>query len=520
MLLCCASASAQTFTEKLILQDDKDSLYLKSEGKHFDRAGNYCFEIKQGDTSYFVTAKGRSEGVLLTSTAYGNNGGISTSSSYADRSKPWHYRNANGGTVYGPLTGELKNYVSSGSGNNIALTVSNKDSVLFYLDGKLIAQNSKYDLSGFNLENEEWCVFSENGNRIYFLKNGPWFMLYVNGILIDKSREYYREMHINDNGKYTYGEGRKPELVKQGYEYTFYVHTGDTVLGPVRTVWNTELGQHDGYYYTGDDNGTDYIAINNRLYKGIENIGNIIIPDKVNYMFSFQENGTKKWNVNGKIYDPACKDFYRPEMDTKGNFAFYGIKDYYLYKYINGKQQEKPLTRYGVRPVPVYISPAGESIHYFKTDDSLYLYRDEALLFSPISDKANFVVDDAGELMDYYYEKRKLKDANSLQYLEYGPSAYFIYNGVFSKPMLPALERGSAPAGNFGPIVAGVLNHSGFFVIQKTGDAKFLVNVNNKVYRELDRVQVIFKENCFFDEKELVFYGIKDQAFYQFKLSL
>ena len=43
---------------------------------------------------------------------------------------------------------------------------------------------------------------------------------------------------------------------------------------------------------------------------------------------------------------------------------------------------------------------------------------------------------------------------------------------------------------NKGEIVAGEFNDYGFFSIQNTGDRKYHVNVNNKVYEELPIVEI------------------------------
>ena len=46
----------QTISERLILTDTKDSLYINSSERAFDKNGNYCFIIKQSDKEYFVTS--------------------------------------------------------------------------------------------------------------------------------------------------------------------------------------------------------------------------------------------------------------------------------------------------------------------------------------------------------------------------------------------------------------------------------------------------------------------------------
>ena len=86
--------------------------------------------------------------------------------------------------------------------------------------------------------------------------------------------------------------------------------------------------------------------------------------------------------------------------------------------------------------------------------------------------------------------------------------------------MIPAKESSYSETKTIGEIVAGEFSDNGFFAIQKTGSSKYLINVNNKIFKELENVNVLFKDNCFFNGKELIFYGVKGLSFYQFKLTI
>lgn len=301
----------------------------------------------------------------------------------------------------------------------------------------------------------------------------------------------------------------------------FFMHTKDTVLGYVRTVWDCDLKENGGYYYSGDDNGTYYIAINNRLHKNLQSISNITIPDRTNYLFTYKENQENKINVNGKVYGFSLREIYYPSLDPNGNFSFYGIKNFFLYKYVNGKQTPDPISQYGVRAIPLYISPRGTSLHYFKTDDSTYLYQDDQLLFPAFSNSTNFTVQPYSEIIPHHYVRGEANSGNHLFYIKIDSTGYFVFNGVFSKPIKPAIESYSyVREKKIGEIVAGEFDDNGFFAIQKTGENKFLINVNNQIYKELEGVQEILKESCYFNGEELIFFGIKGLSFYRYTITL
>jgi hypothetical protein len=514
---------AQTLTEKLIVTDTQDSIYLKSDNKSFDKNGNYCFEVKQEGKEAFFTNKEKIGEYKFIGSTYGNGGSISYTQAYSDpKSKPWYYRNAKSTKVFGPVIGKLEKYMTTDTYENIAIAVSYLDTIYYYVNGKLISKNLRHELNSFDIDHYVWCAFSENGNAIYYCKKESLYHLFVNGKLIDKSSNSFNELHINNKGNYIYAEGRRPAKKIDGYDYMFFIHTKDSTIGPVRTVWDNDLTSTNAYYYSGDDNGPKYIAINNKLYKGLETVSNVTLIDEQNSLFSYKKKGDKSKfiNVNGKDYTHPFDDIFYPQIDNKGNFSFYGLQDYYFYKYVNGVKDEKPITNYGVRPTPLYISPKGESIHFFKTDDSLYLYKDDKLLFNPLSKKISFKVVPQKEILPSNFVRGKSENGNSLFYIEIDSVGYLVYNGEFSKPMIPAKQYSYDNTQTIGEIVMGSFNEFGFFIIQKIEKAKYLININNKIYFEFDSVDSIVRGSHFFDEKELIFYGAKKLSFYQFNFKL
>lgn len=519
-LLTCLVTYGQTLTKRLILTDTKDSSFFYSSEIAFDRLGNYCFLSKNGELEYFVKNDDTIGGFKFIGSISGNGGGISHTNSGSDsQEKPFYYKNASGTKVYGTAIGKIEDYQTSNTKENIAIVTTLKNTAYYYINGKQVSQNVKDPKKDYGLE-KDWVAFSENGNVIYYLKKGDFYCLFVNDKLIDSSEFSYTQLAINNRGIYIYAKGKEPKKPIGKYNYMFFVHSIDTVLGYVRTVWDYELKENGAYYYSGDDNGPYYIAINDKLYKNINSISNLKLVDKNTYLYSFEEDNKNKINVNGKIYTHDFDKIFNPTLDKQGNFALYGMKGYYLYKFINGKKEEKPISKYGVRPTPLYISTKGEAIHYFKTDDSIYLYQDEKLIFDPLPKNSGFLIEPYTDFLPYSFVRGKTENENSLFYLQYNQQGYFVFNGKFSRPMLPVKQRGYAKDQEQGAIVEGEFNSNGFFTIQKTDKRKYLITVNNEIYQELEEIDYIIRDNYFFDEKELIFYGVKDMSIYQFKLSL
>ncbi len=516
-LLACLTVNGQTLMEKLILTDTKDSLYLNSDKISFDRQGNYCFVIEKGDQEYFVTNKDTLGSFKFIGTTSGKDGEINYTNSYSDpKDKPFYYKNGKGTKIYGTAIGKIESYQTSNTNENIALTTSLNDTLYYYINGKMVSKNHKEEKE----DNVGVFSFSENGNVIYSLKQNGLYNLYVNNQLIESSEFGYIQLAINNSGSYIFAQGKRPEKPIGKYNYMFFVHSIDTVLGYVRTVWDFELKENGAYYYSGDDNGPYYIAINDKLHKDIMPVSNITLIDKTTYLYSFGEKGKNKINVNGEIFSHQFDEIFYPSLDQSGNFAFFGMKDYYLFKFINGEESKEPLSKHGVRATPLYISPTGESIHYFKTADSIYLYQDQKLIFNPVPKNSNFLIEPHKEILPYIFVRGKTENGNSIFYLEYENQGYFVFNGKFSKPLLPIKERNYSRDKEQGAIVAGAFNDNGFFAIQKVENGKFLIVVNNQVYKELDDVDYIVSDSYFFDGKSLTFYGVKKRSFYQFTMSL
>ena len=110
----------QTITERLVLTDTKDSLYLKSTDISFDREGNYCFVIKKNGQEYFVTNNDTIGGFKFIVLTFGNGGGVSCTNSYsAPQNKPYYYKNDKGVKVFGTAMEKIECFQTSNTRENI-----------------------------------------------------------------------------------------------------------------------------------------------------------------------------------------------------------------------------------------------------------------------------------------------------------------------------------------------------------------------------------------------------------------
>jgi hypothetical protein len=205
--------------------------------------------------------------------------------------------------------------------------------------------------------------------------------------------------------------------------------------------------------------------------------------------------------------------------DPKGGYAFYGYRQdsngvERVYKNINGKEKKLPsFSKARYKPHVMQIAPNGESLYYYETADSVYLFRDDTLLCKPASRK-KFFAWDASVL--------PLMHLDGLEYfrgINIDGASYLVYNNTISKPLpmiLPDYDRIDQP--RRGSLVAGDINHNGFFIIENTAPGKYMVVINNKVYQELEGIDNIIGEQSYLGSHSLIFYGNKGKEFYQFTL--
>ena len=520
--LTTLALQGQTLTERLLWVDTMGTYKIEpySYTISFDRDGNYCFCVKKDGNQTAVASNAPIDGLCYAGGGYSKYG----SSRFlrlcdSPNADPLYVMNGDGTNIYGPVAGTVVGYRSGETRQHFANTSLRNDTAFFYLDGRLAYSAPQETIKKFKLKDENWVDFSNNGNAIYYLEQDERFVLYVNDHPVDTSELHFDALAINDKGDYLYAKLVKFDKPIGKYDYAYFIHTKDTVFDYVRTTWKYAMKGDGAYYCTGDDCGPDYLVLNGRMRKGIEDFSNITLLDSKNAFYTFEKDNHLYLNVNGNDYLVGFEELFKPSMDSNGHFAYYGLKDYYLYKVVDNVKVEEPLSKYGVRAMPLYISPQGSSVHYFKTDDSVYVYKDEELLFNPIRRTEKFMIYPWDEVLPKMWEYGKPSYGHSLFCMNYEDKGYFVYDGQFSEALLPLFKQyGDNPKP--GGVVDGLFNDYGYFAILNTGEKEYQVVVNGRICAELFNVDSIFSEKSYFDGRHVTFYGMKNNAVYQFVVTL
>ena len=122
----------QTITERFILTDTKDSIFLKAGWREasFDRQGNYCFIVKKDKQRYFITNKDTIE-INSLSSGGGVGGSMHYTYSYKFPDMPYYYTNIYGTKVYGPIIGREEAIQTSGTRENVAVVTTLNDTAYY-----------------------------------------------------------------------------------------------------------------------------------------------------------------------------------------------------------------------------------------------------------------------------------------------------------------------------------------------------------------------------------------------------
>ena len=510
------TAYAQTLTQRVILQNGPDSLIQKSFLSYFDKEGNYCFVVKKDKKQFYIFTTHDTLGPFCNAGySYSKDGGIVYARKPSEQSDgPLYYMSYRGTKVYGPAVGEIQWWVADSECGGVALTTLSNDTVHRYLNCHELLRCHRSEMTKeMDITLEKWAAFSQSGHALYSVKKDSLYRIYVDGRVVDSAAFKYIELAINNNGDYIFAEGFRPQQPIGRYDYLFYVHANEASFDKVRTVWYHTLREDGGFYYSGDDNGPDYILVNGDLYRDMDETSNFRLYDKDNYLFTYRKNRHNWLNVNGKIYPLKFKEAMSPSMDEHGNFALYGKKGGRIYKYVNGEKSSKPLSKYGVRATPLYISPKGESLHYFKTKGSLYLYRDETLVLPPLSAKERFKIHSSYSL---FYQYPFDGNPHTLLFMRYGQNSYWVFDGQLSPPLPMTDPDFCRNSESYPEIISGAIIGDEFYAILQVGDRSYCVVMNNRIYPIDGKIDKILRHCDSFDGKQLVFYGIKENAYYQF----
>lgn len=507
--------------QEIPLYEETDSTFLQIYDVKFDDSGNFLYDKHINDTTYLF--QNGNKKIAANPYSYGR---MVECHDYTK--SRMHYYIDDLHFIYGPTSGRLLSSVTTpkkGKGMHELVSIHEGNKVNIYYDEKIYksidtTRKTADENQVTALFNWDWAALSNSGNILYKSSNYEMDSLYLNGKLIDTCKNGIAKIAVNDSGNYTYLKVyQQPSGDQTKYIQVF--HSRDTII-PLgeryASAWH--LFSHDGYYYFDYPTGSKFQLVNDQLYQLEGAIENVFIRDKVNHYFILNKPGEDKNQYymvsNGKVYPLDYDQIYSPTIDEKGNIALVGKRNYYLYKWINGKEISEPVTRFGVRPQILHVSASGDVVASYNTDsDSIFIYRNDQLLFSgktkeiTIADRMYAVLQSREHAINY--------GENNWVYLNIQDSSYILWNGKLS----PAFTRfknylGYSNENKENQIAAFEQNENGYMmVIHRPGNTYELI-VNNRLMGKF-RANRIFR-TAYFNHEYLTFYGVKDFSLIQFKL--
>lgn len=483
---------------------------LKYQRLFIDTAGNFCMEVNLDHQNYYYTRDGLLGPFSIGSTYSGNENDISyTADRLSGQPSSFYYRSNLSANVYGPIYGKLVESLTSEFGSVIIIAERN-DSLVYYINNNFIC--------GFSMSEarkpagEDWCLFNEKGDYLLnvWLENSH--LLIFNGNIVD-SAKYINNIGIDNFGNYIYS--------KSNNTYTN--------ISPVSLHYNSEKlfdgkgyssGKmlHDGsYYFTANSDGKQLIIFKNSIFSypscvddgGRIDRVSIIYPNFEVYIKScYEENNGFRVIYNG-VESELFKEVYSLAADSNGNYAFFGLKDYFLYPVINGTKGE-PFSKYGIRARPIHIATNGDSYVYYKTKDSIYVFHNSELFKKVSSDKSVYVTELKEKFRDYDEAEHIKKTSN---YLLIGNESYYFINNNIYGPFPPITNSYEGK----GSVKEAKIYDSGeFFIIQEIKDRSYQLNYNGIIYEPIVNIDDITEYSFFKDEKGFTFFAVNGNTIYQY----
>ena len=528
LLVLACPGMGQDMEERMIIRDTGDSLLQKAFRTTFDTNGQYYFEtlVNPKSSRFTLTTNAKTYNAVYwdKTMAIAPYKALVANAFFSDSSrKKLYYKNKLGTRVYGPRAGRIREVLEYGK-ENIAIELCIGAKSYLYINDSLVSVADSL--------HQVWsCAFSDNNNMLYSVLTNGSYRLYLNHRLIDSSKEPFSNIAINNYKYYTY--------VKPG-QGKLFAHVPGKTFGPFGIVEHTDIWNNNAYYFTGCADSQCYVLVNGKLFDKIPEAHTIsedpatgtdlyrsdeqitvepFGPD--NFLFTYNQdndNGTLL-NINGKVTHHNYNMASVVSWSKNEGYAFYGYRNdtngiERIYKNLNGVEKRLPYFRKArYRPHCLYIAASGASLYYYETKDSIYTFRNDTLLGQPTS-RQKFVLWDATALPQTHPEGLEY-----FQGINMDSVSYIMYNNTLSRPLPyinPKYDRIDEPAK--GNIVAGDMNGNGFFMIQFLAKGRYMLNINNTLYNELDGINYIFPEQSYLDSHVLIFYGIKDGAFYQFKV--
>lgn len=484
------------------LRIDSSSNYFFSRQNH--HSGNYIYTNKSifgpidkikndGKTRYFNLKEGKLKNSMYF---------------YSDE----------GAKLFGPIEGEYA--VSSVSDNgNICAAFLRNDSIIYCLNSVEILRFSRYEISFPH--GSLWCTTNNKCDYLLNVEKGDYCLIYHNGVLIDSSRIIMR-MDIDESGNYVY---TKNELGTEIESPSEIVYNGKVIYDGPYTGW-ISMKKGKPFYFEFDHISQPFILFKDTIFHyencavrneygsqdGDDDFTKRIVFPEYQSFFNLCREGTPKIELSFNAKELGKFDYvYCPSMDSVGNYSCFVINDYYLYTFINGTLSE-PISKFGLRPEPVLLSPNGDYFVCYRTKDSHYLYKNnkDLILQTPKSQRIKF------SSLSYQFEEYDLPRnlENQYIYVETGEKCYFLAGSNYYGPLNKLIHWSGAKENSMES--SGIFENNSLYVIINTGDGNYRVIYNGVDYGLINNIKHVIRHSFFQNEKGFKFYTFMFNEIYQY----
>ncbi len=514
----------QNVTERVILTAESNeaanTLYYKIG---INKNGDYGYVISKDKSEYYVSGTDTVGPFPIHSHINTTHFSTKVRSSYmieldSTTNKEFYFMNEYNPKYYGNFFGEVIKHEEYGS--DLVFVLKTDDTIKVYFNEILLARLDYKKKERFD---PHFDFRYSSGSIAYKLrKNGKEF-IYCNYKLVDSTDGEVRSFAVNEKGDYIFSAWFSDSTESEKNSFS-HIHTRDTVIGPLPGYHSVYINREGATVSSSTENGKDVYLINGKYYE-FENSRKdndrkdekIYFRDSANFIQEVITPGGLKINANGNIINVNYEKIFLPSIDSEGNYSLFGLRNYYLYKFTNGIEDTFPLSKFGVRAFPLYISPDGKLTYcYYNNDDSIYVYLNDSVLFHTVNSEKSFYTTLAQEFFENVHRNPKYI-CNDLVYLEADSTGYFLYKGNLSVPFIGAF--GYRYTSFKGMIISGELTNEGFYVIQDAGNKSVSVDLNNEYYAKLDNIDLILERRVFFDNDNLVFYALRNNQIIRYGIN-
>ncbi len=519
----------------------------------FDTAGYYTVIYKSGSLYFTQSPKGRSE--------YTDYEEIRTKNDIIDvlaDSTGKYFFPRNWVSHYGPSNGEVT-MTPNKTSSRFATSIVDEGTINLFVCDSLVGEVTGLK-SDYNFKYDNWCAISDTGVVIYYTYSKRKYRLFINHKVIDSSERAFKNMAVNDKSQYSYIKFEKKAV---------YLKTSDTTLGPFDTTAYDRIIyycgiQNDGnYYYEMPGKIRNAWVINNKILFG--QLDYLKFTGNGHYMYFYKEdtsvnsfqrfdmknfdralmgqklpgnneikliNQSYRLNVDGKLLQLPYNKIEAPIIDSMGNYAYCGIRDFMMYRVVNGTEFSKPLSLYGVRPKTLYMGIKGDTYHIFTTDDSSYLYHNDRLLYS--SSQANECIASLKRKLQRNPKGLRLQTGQ----IEYQGDMFKNYDcikfsswftiesgGEYNIDPITGIEihRKQMKAANQ-ILKSGETNgHSYYIITGKDGCYNVFVDLRKVAVLkndEIDGIDTVVSDQVYLDDNQFIFYSRQKGKICRYKIKL